>query len=289
MQAEKTENISESTSITSATSNMTNMTHSEKLADDTDGNKKHKITKAVKHEPANCLRLFWDLETTGKQRSRIVSIGYVAEDERLVGELLVLPKVDITTGAAYVHGYSKEKLMECNAKSSREQLEFWMEQISNLKTPVVMVAHNGKSFDTHVLRHEMVINGLEFAQNIVGFVDSLHWFKYHCDFPKANIDYLLSHCFNRDARDIHGACEDSRILKEIVVHILQKRSESQLTYFEDMQEFLERTSKWCSEEEIIRDIHEELIFAVEQQCTHERFALHDDRNVCSDCGKIWSE
>lgn len=241
----------------------------------------------VKRKSINCpqdaFKIFWDLETSDKFRSRIVSIGYCSDDPYFEGELLLLPKVPINMNAIKVHGYTIDKLKKEDAKDTKTQLNYFMRKIESLNKQVVMVAHNGKSFDTHVLRHELEIEDVPIAKNIIGFVDTYHWIKWDLKFQSANLDALMINILKKNARDIHGALEDTKILREITMHLLEKHSNC-LGYFENMEEFLARTEKWKSENEIIKDIMEEIIANVETiSCDHSNMIEIDNLYVCANC------
>lgn len=245
------------------------------------------------------LLLFWDLETTGRscKSCRIVSIGWSGIycntiDESLQvyncdieGEFLVKPKLRISPQAYDVHGYDALKLQENGAISSKDALTKWMAIIEKENCDVVLVAHNGKSFDTHVLRHELVTGNIVLAKNIVGFIDSLHWLRWGCDIKKANIDNLLTIFFNEDSRDIHGALEDCRILKRIFSHALQKYGSKNLVkYFESTQDWLIRTNCYESETNVIKDMIDEILYKVEDMsCQHKNTHYNQTWVQCLDC------
>ena len=115
---------------------------------------------------------------------------------------------------------------------------------------------------------------------------TLHWLKYHCNYKVANIDYLLVNLLNRDTRDIHGAMEDSKCLRDITLHVLQDRNETCLGYFESTDEFMMRTSKWTVEEEVFKDLKEELFYYLESTCTHACVENTTEGNICMHCNKI---
>lgn len=235
-------------------------------------------------------KIFWDLETTGRTRSRIVSIGYASDDDAFEGELLVRPKIHIDSGAFLVHGYTHDDLRD--QPTARTQLLEFMRRIASLEHDVIMIAHNGKSFDSHVLRHELETENVALAPNIVGFVDSLHWIRHTLKTKQASIDILLQRLFHETARSIHGAQEDCRILKRIFHHVLERASDKSLKYFESTAEFLQRTQKWTDPDEHIKDAMEEMIFTLETQCEHDfAKAQHldiDKRRAFQHCTKCSS-
>ena len=213
-------------------------------------------------------KVYFDFETSGQSRSRIVSIGFVSDDATFQGELLMIPDVHIDYGAYGVHGYTHEKLLKEGAKSTQVQLRNFMESIERIHRPVLMIAHNGKSFDTHVLRHVMVRYDVRMASNIIGFMDSLWFVRSALNIKYASIDSLMERFWNDEPRNIHGALEDCKILKRIVEHVICITNIENALYFESADEFLVRTQKWESEEEILKDLMDEMIYKIEKECKH---------------------
>lgn len=210
-------------------------------------------------------RIFWDTETTGISRCRLVSIGWVSEDEKYQGELLIVPRIEIDENACLVHGYTREKLIECGALTPKEQLEKFMSHIETIPRLVILVAHNGKSFDSNVLRHELECENIQLANNIIGFVDTLHWIKWDLKLSIANLDHLMEFYLNERRRDIHGAMEDSKILKDVILKLMSVFERTNLSYFESVEEFLLRTKKWATDEEKIKDLFDEISFQLQTQ------------------------
>tara|TARA_B110000008_G_C16952438_1_gene556840 strand:+ start:1579 stop:2334 length:756 start_codon:yes stop_codon:yes gene_type:complete len=245
-------------------------------------NKKQKV---FNRQPENCIRVYFDFETTGRSRSQIVSIGYISEDETIQAELLCLPKAPIEPSACEVHGYTNLKLVKDGALNIKTQLQKFMNDIESLKVNVILCAHNGKAFDTNVLRHAMEREYVMFASNITGFVDTLHWFKYDIQTKEAKMDYLIMTYLQKDKRNFHGALEDSKLLKEVTVFALSNLSQEPfLTYFESFDDFMTRTSKWTSEVEFLRDLQEDMRWHEECcKCEHKTIKQYDNFQMCLDC------
>lgn len=208
-------------------------------------------------------RVFWDTETTGISRCRLVSIGWVSEDEEYKGELLIIPRIEIDENACKVHGYTREKLIACGARTPKEQLVNFMKHIESIPRLVVLVAHNGKTFDTNVLRHELECENVQLANNIIGFVDTLHWIRWDLKLNVAKLDHLMEVYLNKKSRDIHGAMEDSKILREVILKLMSVFERTNLSYFESVEEFLKRTKKWATDEERLKDLFDEMSFQLE--------------------------
>ena len=190
--------------------------------------------------PVDATRVFWDLETTDRVRtSQIVSIGWVWDyDGSSPNELLVLPSDEIASEASHVHGWTRATLIDAGARPCREQLAAFLNDLAH-RAPqlVILCAHNGKAFDTHVLRGELEREGLTLPSNVLGFVDTLHWIKYDVGIRSASIDALLR-SVGADARTTHSAGEDADILRRIVA----RYATTPLTYFETSDEWWLRTS-----------------------------------------------
>ena len=251
-------------------------TTQDQLQNTTQDQLQNKKNKKIHLVPENVANVFWDTETTGRSRSRIVSIGWTYNDDH-EGEVLIRPRKRIEHGAFCVHGI----LENDNMMEPKKGLLYFMNSILNIGKDVVMIAHNGKAFDTNVLRHELEREGVELASNIVGFVDSLHWIKYDCKMSKANIDHLQTNFLNENNRTLHGALEDSRILKRIINKMML--THKQLGYFESRNDFFERTNKWTDSTEIANDIVEETIYKLEETCCSHIFHNHNNVLVCQNC------
>lgn len=237
----------------------------------------------------NVFKVYFDFETTGKSRSRIVSIGYASDDDLFEDELLVIPDISIDYGASVVHGFTRHKLEYEGARKCGDQLSMFMQRIESLNTPVIMIAHNGKSFDTHVLRHEMEIHRIPLARNIIGFLDSLWFVRAKLNVKYASIDILLDTFWKGEMRSIHSSLEDCRILKRIFNHVMSLTDDKAI-YYETADEFLLRTEKWSNTNEQVKDILEEIIYKVEATCIHDSvtstFIDVDEKkclNKCNNC------
>jgi DNA polymerase III alpha subunit (gram-positive type) len=216
--------------------------------------------------PENALCVFWDLETTGLGRCRIVSIGWISEDESIQGELLTLPRISIENSATEIHGYTRDKLIEEGANTPYQQLTRFMKSIESVKRDVVLVAHNGKTFDTRVLRHELECEQVSLANNIIGFADTYYWIRYDCSITPTKMDNLLQTFFQQSSRTIHGALSDSIWLKRIVLHAYKYCN--RIGYYETTETWLGRTDKWKDSSELIIDVMEELVFTVEKNLSN---------------------
>jgi DNA polymerase III epsilon subunit-like protein len=168
--------------------------------------------------------------------SRIVSVGWISNLVVDPGnELFALPCVGIHPEATKVHGHTIETLIERGALDICTQLTRFLVSLENLAFPIVLVAHNGKSYDTRVLRAEMERCRLEFPANVIGFADSMLWLRHDRAVNPANMDHLLEHC-GLEKRNLHGALDDARALRTIV-----NCYDGPIGFFESKNGMLERT------------------------------------------------
>merc|ERR1711879_332710 len=185
--------------------------------------------------PDDAVRVFWDLETTGMgTMSRIISIGWAAEIGH-EGELFVMPTIEIDPGATRVHGHTHQTLEKAGALDVKHQLRAFIDTLGKIAPKVVLCAHNGKSFDTHVLRAELHRSELALPPNVVGFADTMHWIKNVLGVKPANIDALMSSVLGMEIRTIHGAMEDSRLLHQIV-RALEDTHATRVGFFEKVND-----------------------------------------------------
>lgn len=102
------------------------------------------------------LRLAWDTETTGIDKyAEIVSIGWCSVDGLVKGEVFSVPTCPIHPAALAIHGLCPGTLMENGAGNIKEALTRFFKAIEMIGEPVLLVAHNGKTFDTKRLRLAM--------------------------------------------------------------------------------------------------------------------------------------
>lgn len=140
-------------------------------------------------------------------------------------EVLCLPKQDINPFAKAVHGYSYQKLVDNGARSRRMALKVFCTSLKKIKAPVVLVAHNGRSFDTAVFRFELAQERMSLPDNVVGFLDSLHWAKHVLKRKtRCSLTHLCADFDIADRRNVHGALEDSVLLRSVCKRLAKPKS-----------------------------------------------------------------
>ena len=189
--------------------------------------------------------VFWDLETTGLgTQSRIVSVAWITQrgSEK---EWLVMPSVPIELDASRVHGLTKDTLRQAGALPIETQLAACMRALRDLAVPICLCAHNGKAFDTHVLRAELERANLALPPNVVGFADSMLWARSTLGIRPTGMDALNLMLFGQGERDTHSALEDARILRRIVQRLIELHPTARPMVFETVEQWRQRTHKTC--------------------------------------------
>ena len=158
-------------------------------------------------------RVFWDLETTGfLPKGRIVSIGWSHAGKS--GEVLVLPNDEIDPSASAVHGWTKDKLRKSGAVTIASAIDEFCKAI--VGEPTILCAHNGKSFDTHVLRAELERVGTTLPHNVIGFADTMLWFR-KLGRRRSSLDALANDLLGCASRELHSAADDAMLLERVVL------------------------------------------------------------------------
>lgn len=205
--------------------------------------------------PAHATHIAWDLETTGLARdAEIVSIGWcTAVDpnggtpapERSGGEVLCLPVGAIDAGASRVHGHTAQSLRAAGAGDVRAALEAFFRVVSHTGEDVVLVAHNGKAFDTPKLRSAMLACGATLPANVHGFIDTLLWARATGEYRSCSLDSLMQHHRVVMDRAKHGALVDSRALAQVEARMLSRAGGPggvPACAYESAEQFMARTA-----------------------------------------------
>ena len=184
------------------------------------------------------------METTGLGvRSRIISIGWSADC--CEGELLVLPDVPIDPTATAIHGHTMSTLQAAGAQPIDTQLRKFVSVLKGVHVAVCLCAHNGKAFDSHVLRAELERANLSLPPNVVGFGDSMQWARWTLGVRPAGIDALNLRLFNRGERTVHSALGDAQLLRQIVNRLCEQHTNATPIEVESVDLWRQRTHKTC--------------------------------------------
>lgn len=176
--------------------------------------------------------IFLDTETTGlevSQGHKLIEIACVEMiNRRLTGKTLHIfidPQREIDSDAAKIHGITKERLLQENARPfaeiADEFLNFLNTNDENQNTSLVI--HNA-SFDLGFLNNEL---NLAQKPNLENFkiIDSLLLAKKLRPSKKNNLDALCDfYGIDRSKRTQHGALIDTELLAEVYLAMTRKQS-----------------------------------------------------------------
>lgn len=176
--------------------------------------------------------IFLDTETTGlevSQGHKLIEIACVEMiNRRLTGKnlhIFIDPQREIDSDAAKIHGITKERLLQENARPfaeiADEFLDFLNTNDENKNTSLVI--HNA-SFDLGFLNNEL---NLAQKPNLENFkiIDSLLLAKKLRPSKKNNLDALCDfYGIDRSKRTQHGALIDTELLAEVYLAMTRKQS-----------------------------------------------------------------
>lgn len=173
--------------------------------------------------------IFFDTETTGVKFDRDKIIELAAYDPVLNKTFceFINPGMPIPVEATNIH-HITDAMVE-NAPPFKVIAEKFL---AFCEGDIVLVAHNGDSFDIPFLNYEFKSAGLDFPK--FKSVDTLKWSrKYRPDLPKHSLQFLRE-AFNIPANNAHRALDDVMVLHEVFSQMVQD-----LTY-EDILECMTR-------------------------------------------------
>ncbi|VDI81350.1 maternal protein exuperantia [Mytilus galloprovincialis] len=165
----------------------------------------------------------FDLETTGLSRtSDIVQIAAYSEEKKF--DTYVMPNKPISPEAAAITGitvvgnqmlYNKERVMH---KSQFQALNDFIIYLSTFSKKPILVGHNIKRFDCHVLYNSLKSHMLwnEFCSYVHCFVDSLDLFKHVKPGLKSYSQTNLVHELLGETYEAHNAVDDTAILNKLI-------------------------------------------------------------------------
>jgi DNA polymerase III epsilon subunit-like protein len=164
---------------------------------------------------------FYDFETTGLgKNAEIISIGLVTQHGTIETQWFIMPTVPVDEGASAIHGLTIDVLQKHHAlplssimpKFINSLVEF---SAANSNSKISLVAHNGKSFDSRLLRGALKGCNMELPPCVETFYDSLFWARSMFPGKKNGIDDLIMRFKIPKSRGAHDALEDCIILRAI--------------------------------------------------------------------------
>ena len=144
----------------------------------------------------------------------------------------VLPKNGISQQASQANKLTivagqllyKSKLVK--AITLTECLQDFITFLKSLKKKVILVAHNGKVFDSRILVKAIIANNMlgELQSVLTGFIDTLPMLKKLLpDRSSYKQEELVRGCLNK-TYDAHNGLEDVKSLRDLLLHLKPQNS-----------------------------------------------------------------
>ena len=154
--------------------------------------------------------IYYDTETTGikPEKDRIIEIAAYDPTEDRSFVTLVNPGMPIPAESTAITGIT-DAMVENGPTFQKAGQDF----IDFCKGDVILIAHNGDSFDKQFLINECKREGLEYPN--FPHIDSLKWArKYRPDLPKHPLQYLRQ-VYEIEQNQAHRALDDVLVLYKI--------------------------------------------------------------------------
>ena len=189
------------------------------------------IEQVDKNLPTDCLYIFTDIETESFLAFLILQIAAVTSEGHQFNSFINpgRPLSEFCTnflGFYFFKGRLFRNGRLLPAKPVKQALEEFSHWISNFNRPVVLVYHNGFSFDCSVLAKYLVRFNISIPTNLITVCDSLPYIRTHFKFPEIRdhkLGTLASH-FGLVHEHAHDALSDSLVLKQVCEAICKQHS-----------------------------------------------------------------
>lgn len=189
------------------------------------------IKQVDKNLPTDCLYIFTDIETESFLAFLILQIAAVTSEGHQFNSFInpCRPLSEFCTnflGFYFFKGRLFRNGRLLPAKPVKQALEEFSHWISNFNRPVVLVYHNGFSFDCSVLAKYLVRFNISIPTNLITVCDSLPYIRTHFKFPEIRdhkLGTLASH-FGLVHEHAHDALSDSLVLKQVCEAICKQHS-----------------------------------------------------------------
>ena len=189
------------------------------------------IEQVDKNLPTDCLYIFTDIETESFLAFLILQIAAVTSEGHQFNSFInpCRPLSEFCTnflGFYFFKGRLFRNGRLLPAKPVKQALEEFSHWISNFNRPVVLVYHNGFSFDCSVLAKYLVRFNISIPTNLITVCDSLPYIRTHFKFPEIRdhkLGTLASH-FGLVHEHAHDALSDSLVLKQVCEAICKQHS-----------------------------------------------------------------
>jgi len=183
----------------------------------------------------------FDFETTGLSKNgrppdEIIAIGWWCSCDQAGGELLCMPTKESHPRALAVHGLSHQELERRGATDLGTALHCFCKALECYDR-VVLVAHNGRGFDTWFLRAGLKAWDMTLPTCVAGFIDTYVMTNKKLDFVAGELGVSTA------SRAVHhGALVDSQVLAKVFEALGAPPLETDKS-FESVEAWLARTAR----------------------------------------------
>ena len=192
------------------------------------------------HLPSDAIFIFTDLETESIQANILLQIAAVTQKGETFN-IFINPQCPLTEtctnllGLFYFNGelYREgQRLPSEHIKTALHNFTHWIAQFGK---PVVLVFHNGFSFDCTVLARFLIQHQVPIPENLIFVADSLPYIRIALKAPEIDNHKLgtLAKYFNITHELAHDALSDSLTLMHICTKIADRNGVTYQTIFKD--------------------------------------------------------
>lgn len=190
--------------------------------------------------PPNCLYIFTDIETESFLALLLLQIAAVTSEGHQFNTF-INPFCNLSEACTRLLGFYffKGQLYRNGlllpAKPVKQALYEFTNWISKFQRPVVLVYHNGFSFDCSVLAKYLIRFNIPIPENLITVCDSLPYIRDNFKVPTVENHKLgtLAKHFNIVHELAHDALSDSLVLKQICEAISNQNKIDFKTLFKD--------------------------------------------------------
>lgn len=181
------------------------------------------------HLPSDSIYIFADLETESVQANLLLQIAAVTQNGETFN-VFINPQSPLDhdctklLGLYFFNGDLYREGLKLHSISITKALVLFMNWISNFKHPVVLVFHNGFSFDCTVLAKFLVRLAIPIPENLITVGDTLPYIRSNFKPPLVEnhkLETLAKH-FGIAHEFAHDALSDSLALKSICDKIINQ-------------------------------------------------------------------
>lgn len=172
--------------------------------------------------PTDSLYVFTDIETESLRATTLLQIAAVTSEGQQFN-IFVDPKCNLSEDCTNFSGfhYHQNNLyrngLRLQSLPIQQALQNFMQFLSNLNKPIVLVFHNGFTFDCKVLARFITKLNISIPSNLLTVADTLPYVRIHLKSSQLTDHKLttLATFFNIHYEHAHDALSDSLTLKSV--------------------------------------------------------------------------